>query len=167
MTEFSLERMGTFAGEALVEMLQAMLGIADAEVSSPRIVRAACADTALSAFIGIAGPWAGGVAVHGSAQLARTLAAKMLMMDDASSLSEDDVRDAMGEICNMVAGGLKTRCQAIGMDFDITVPLVVLSSEPTHVHYRMVSALCVVGTKLDSEMLELRISMAPGDRVPT
>lgn len=164
MTEFSLERMGTFAGEALVEMLQAMLGIDDATVSEPRIVREPCEDTALSAFIGIAGAWAGGVAVHGPAPLARTLAAKMLMVDDPASLAEDEVRDAMGEVCNMVAGGLKTRCQGIGMSFDITVPLVVLAGEPTHLHYRMVSALCLVDAKLGGETLELRVSMAPDDR---
>jgi chemotaxis protein CheX len=159
MSEFSLEQMGTFAGEALVEMMQTMLGVPDAAPAEARIEKGTLPDTALTAFIGIAGEWTGGVAVHCSAELARALAARMLMTDDAASLSEDDVRDAMGEVCNMVAGGLKTRCQGVGVDFNISVPVIILAGEPTHVHYRMTSQLCVIDTKLDGEPLSIRLSI--------
>lgn len=164
MSGFSLAQMGTFAGEALVEMMQTMLGATDAEPTEARIVMGALPDTALTAFIGITGEWTGGVAVHCSAELARVIAARMLMTDDLSSLSEDDVRDAMGEVCNMVAGGLKTRCQGIGVAFDISVPVIVLAGEPTHVHYRMTSQLCVLETKIDGDTLAVRLSMGHDER---
>ena len=88
----------------------------------------------------------------------------MLMTDDAASLSEDDVRDAMGEVCNMVAGGLKTRCQGIGVDFNISVPVIILAGKPTHVHYRMTSQLCVIETKLDGEPFAIRLSIGHDER---
>jgi chemotaxis protein CheX len=164
MSEISLEQMGTFAAEALAEMMQTMFEVPDAAPADARVVQGALPDTALTAFIGLAGEWTGGVAVHCSAELARTLAARMLMTDDLASLSEDDVRDAMGEICNMVTGGLKTRCQGIGVDFNISVPVIVLAGEPTHVHYRMTSQLCVIETKLEGEPFSIRLAMARDER---
>ncbi len=160
MSEFSLGLVGTFASEALQETMQTMLGVPDAERADATVVQGTLPDTALTAFIGIAGNFTGGVAVHCSGELARALAGRMLMADDLAALSEDEIRDAMGEVCNMIAGGIKTRCQGIGVDFNISVPVIVLAGEPTHVHYRMTSQLSLIETKVDGETLAIRLSMA-------
>jgi len=56
---------------------------------------------------------------------AQAIAAGMLCMDDASSLSDSELIDAIGEIANMVMGGVKTRMQPEVTTIEISIPTVV------------------------------------------
>jgi chemotaxis protein CheX len=56
---------------------------------------------------------------------ARAVAAAMLCMDDTEDLTENDVIDAVGEIANMVMGGIKTRLQENVRDLEISIPSVI------------------------------------------
>ncbi len=56
---------------------------------------------------------------------AQTISAGMLCMDSPDELSDDDVIDAMGEICNMVMGSVKTRVQDHVEGLTISIPSVV------------------------------------------
>ncbi|HWG95258.1 MAG TPA: chemotaxis protein CheX [Mycobacteriales bacterium] len=55
----------------------------------------------------IRGAWEGGVVLAGSARLARTVAAAMFDLPQ-EQLTDDEVRDAFGELTNMVGGGIKS-----------------------------------------------------------
>lgn len=54
------------------------------------------------------------------------LVSKMLRMDIAEMSS--DVRDGVGEITNMVIGGLKTRLAERGYNFEIGIPTIIEGS---------------------------------------
>lgn len=47
------------------------------------------------------------------------------MLDDEITAPNSDVVDGLGEILNMVAGGIKTRMASTGCSFDISVPTVI------------------------------------------
>ncbi len=56
---------------------------------------------------------------------ARAAAAGMLCMDDSSALADTEITDAMGEIANMIMGGVKTRVQHEVTNVEISIPTVV------------------------------------------
>lgn len=56
---------------------------------------------------------------------ARAVAAGMLCMDDGSALSDSEIIDAIGEVANMVMGGVKTRVQHEVTNIEISIPSVV------------------------------------------
>ena len=58
------------------------------------------------ACVQVTGDWEGAVTVRCSKEQASNMAAAMFGMD-AADLSEEEIRDAMGEIANMVGGNVK------------------------------------------------------------
>ncbi len=62
----------------------------------------------LTAMVGFAGAYMGLTAIHCSEHFARRVGGSMLSMD-ADQLTDEDVRDALGEIANMIAGHYKAR----------------------------------------------------------
>ncbi|MCK5147500.1 chemotaxis protein CheX [bacterium] len=60
-----------------------------------------------SAVIGFSGGWKGFVTVECSGNLAQQITGKMLYMDPAQ-LAVEDIRDAMGEMVNMIGGKFKS-----------------------------------------------------------
>jgi chemotaxis protein CheX len=82
--------------------------------------------TEMIAMVGLTGRVAGVVSFHCTAQGARAMAAKML----GSSPQEDDsARDAVGEICNMVAGSFKNKLGQVGDECKLTVPTIISGAE--------------------------------------
>lgn len=64
-------------------------------------------DAVLSACIQITGAWDGAVTLLCPATVARQAAAVMFNAE-ADSISSDDMRDSLGELVNMVGGGVKS-----------------------------------------------------------
>lgn len=56
---------------------------------------------------------------------AKAVTAGMLCMEDASTLGDSEVVDAIGEIANMIMGGIKTRVQHEVTNIEISIPTVV------------------------------------------
>lgn len=63
---------------------------------------------------------------------ARATAAGMLCLEDPEELHENDVVDAVGEIANMVMGGIKTRLQEEIRDLEISIPSVIHGRQLMH-----------------------------------
>ncbi len=61
---------------------------------------------------------------------AKTIAANMLAMEDEDDISEDEIRDAIGEIANMVMGSIKASLlkQKVG-NLNVSIPCVVSGRE--------------------------------------
>ena len=82
----------------------------------------------LTAMVGFAGSYMGLAAIHCSEIFARQVGASMLYMD-CDELTEEDVRDALGEVANMIAGHFKARLaeknQSDAAVFDQSVPTVI------------------------------------------
>ncbi len=89
--------------------------------------------TEMIAMIGLSGRVAGVVSFHCTAQGARRMAARMLgsaapSTSDAAE-EEDTARDAVGEICNMVAGSFKTKLGQVGDECKLSVPTIISGAE--------------------------------------
>jgi len=77
-------------------------------------------------MIGLAGSLCGVLTVSCSAETARQLA-KCMLGDVVSS--EDQVSDALGEICNMIAGNFKNKLTGLDGRCLLSVPTVISGGE--------------------------------------
>jgi chemotaxis protein CheX len=94
----------------------------------------------VSAFIAFSGVLRGCVALHASRAQCRDFTARLLCADLDSIKSDEELRDAVGEIANMIAGNVK-RVLARHGPIEIGLPAVALGSrEPV----RMSGAVGVV-----------------------
>ena len=78
----------------------------------------------LSSLIGLAGDLKGIRAVHCPSAVALGITSAMLGMD-VTELGED-AKDAIGEIANMVAGGLKVALASTGKKIELAIPTTVV-----------------------------------------
>ena len=81
----------------------------------------------LTSIIGFAGGLSGMVAIHCTGAFAKKMTTSFLGMD-VDGL-DDDVKDAVGEVTNMIAGNLKTSFQKMGKDINIAIPNTVVGKE--------------------------------------
>src|SRR5262245_9205552 len=85
----------------------------------------------LTGCVQITGAWEGAVILHCPSPLARKAAAIMFEMD-AEAASDDEVKDALGELTNMIGGNVKAQLRqpsrlslpsvTEGADYSVTVP---------------------------------------------
>lgn len=78
----------------------------------------------LSSMIGLGGGIRGVLAIHCPATVAKAITSSFLGME-VEELNED-VKDAIGEIANMVAGNLKVSFAGEGVDIELAIPTSVV-----------------------------------------
>lgn len=78
----------------------------------------------LTSMIGLGGGLRGMLAVHCPANVAKDITGSFLGME-VEELDED-VKDAIGEIANMVAGNLKVSCANVGINVELAIPTSVV-----------------------------------------
>jgi len=92
--------------------------------------------THVTAMVGFAGIYVGLSAIHCSVGFARKIGASMMRMDP-DKLTDEDVRDALSEISNMIAGHFKAElAKTINAEeqvFEQSVPSVI-SGEDYETH---------------------------------
>ncbi len=112
----SLEK---YITEATLEVFATMIFI---EITSgaPLTGRDDTIDSNLTSMIGLAGDLRGVLAVHCPEEAAKGITGAMLGMD--LDEIDEDVKDAIGEIANMVAGGLKTALLSEGTEIELAIP---------------------------------------------
>jgi len=76
-----------------------------------------------TAIVGLAGALCGMVAIRCSSPTAEKIAALMLAADAASNPSM--IGDALGELCNMVAGNFKSKVSTIADHCMLSMPTVI------------------------------------------
>lgn len=81
----------------------------------------------LTSMIGLGGGIRGVLAIHCPAAVARGITAGFLGME-VEELNED-VKDAIGEIANMVAGNLKVSYAAVGVDVELAIPTTIVGEK--------------------------------------
>ncbi len=86
--------------------------------------------------IGVTGFMTGSISLFMPKALARRAVAAMLMIDSAEGMPEAELVDAIGELVNMVGGGIKTELFQKAPLFDISVPSVFIGDD---LHRRTVS----------------------------
>lgn len=114
----------SFADEILLETLSSIFAT-DPELSGSEV------GPRMTGCVTISGTWNGSVLLSCSERLARAVAVGMFDMPD-DELSVDEISDALGELTNVVGGGIKSQLPepttlsvptvAEGLDFRMHVP---------------------------------------------
>ncbi len=81
----------------------------------------------ITAMIGLAGQLCGILSVRCSAKSAARMASRMLGVDPETAGPE--MWDAVGEICNMVAGNFKNKISGLGDGCMLSVPTVITGGD--------------------------------------
>jgi chemotaxis protein CheX len=77
----------------------------------------------ISGMVGFAGSYSGALSIHCPLSLARKITSNMLGME--CDEIDDDVNDALGEIANMLGGGVKHMLSTSGLDVKLSTPTVI------------------------------------------
>lgn len=80
----------------------------------------------VTSMVGLAGSLCGLLTLRCSSNSAALMATKMLGADGAGGKSQ--MEDAVGEVCNMVAGNFKNKISGIGYGCKLSVPTVITGS---------------------------------------
>lgn len=71
----------------------------------------------------------GAVTIKCDCQSAAKVARSMLMMTDEDELGQGDIHDAIGEVTNLVIGGLKSRVAETVGQIEVSIPVVMEGRE--------------------------------------
>ncbi len=80
----------------------------------------------ITAVVGFGGLLSGACVFRAGASTALTIAARLTGMDFAEI--DDTVKDAMGEVCNMIAGAWKGRVPDLSANCGLSIPAVISGS---------------------------------------
>ncbi len=67
----------------------------------------------------------GAINLHCHQDVGEKIAKSMLMAEDDETLDDSEILDAVGEVVNLVIGGMKSRIQDFVGDLDISIPTVL------------------------------------------
>jgi chemotaxis protein CheX len=81
----------------------------------------------ISSVVGFTGRLSGMLALHFSVDMACKMASRLL--DMAVTHPDENVRDAVGELSNVLAGGLKKQLSNTDNMFKISIPTVIVGME--------------------------------------
>lgn len=106
------------------EILETMVFMQPKHIAAEPEETSSFADQVIG-LLGFTGTRSGTFVVRTSEDLAKQVAAKMLMMEPAEMTSFNDASDAFGEVVNMLAGNFKNTWVAGGNQMDLSVPNVI------------------------------------------
>jgi chemotaxis protein CheX len=81
----------------------------------------------ITSMVGLAGQLCGVMSIRSSKESAALIAYKMLGAE--TDKDSQEVRDAFGEICNMVAGNFKNKVSGLGEGCMLSVPTVITGND--------------------------------------
>ncbi|MBW6521340.1 MAG: chemotaxis protein CheX [Desulfoarculaceae bacterium] len=112
--------------ETTVEIFTTMVMMDVSADGPPLEVSGALCDT-VTGMIGLAGTHKGVLAIHIPNQVALAITSSFLGMDVDEI--NDDVRDAVGELANMLGGNVKTILSQNGRDIELSLPSTIYGHE--------------------------------------
>ena len=74
--------------------------------------------------VSFAGDVMGNVNIHVTDDFARVMTAAMLDIEVSEIGGEEEVHDVIGELCNMIGGGLKSRLCDSGLPCKLSIPFI-------------------------------------------
>jgi len=116
----------------------------------------------ISGIMGLTGDAAGSIAISFSYDLAKKVISIILDMDVAE-LEENDVKDGIGEILNMIAGQTKAILADTKYRFKLSIPAVVAGYGYEIYHPENAPCIVVIFEALDMQFA-LQVSLAPSNK---
>lgn len=112
--------------EATQEIFQSML-MAEARPAAPIQTRSNKFTDSVSGLVGLAGNYRGMLAIHVPNAVAMSITSKFLFMEIEEI--DDDVKDAIGELANMLAGSVKSMLTETGSGLKLAIPSAISGTE--------------------------------------
>lgn len=125
---FSRDELTQIVASCVGEVFSTMLGVEVAPNTGAQL-RVSCFTSNMSGIVGFAGTYSGNTMLHLSDSFALEIAATMLGFGPDEDVPVDDIRDAVGEITNMVTGSLKSYFSKGGLDIKLSIPTVIAGAE--------------------------------------
>lgn len=121
--ELTLEKpLGLYLDEAVEEVFRLMMSVSCLPVEDIPLAES----ETITAVIGLAGALSGACVLQSGEKVALRMA-ELLVGIEVAAL-DDTVKDAIGEVCNMLAGAWKGKIPAYSSDCMLSVPAVVTGS---------------------------------------
>jgi chemotaxis protein CheX len=115
-----------WVNEGVISVFETMLGTKPTGVENQTLPHT---QTRICGTVGFGGETVtGGVYLHFPEPMAHTITATMLGLDPNEPLDESSINDVIGEVCNMVAGGLKSRLCDAGAVCAVSTPAIIRGS---------------------------------------
>lgn len=111
--------------DATIDVFSTMIML-EAAAEPPLTKKQTVFGNSVSALLGLSGSLKGMLCIHCPEHGAKAITSSLLGME-VEELNED-VNDAMGELANMVAGGLKTKLAPTGRSLELSIPTAVAGS---------------------------------------
>lgn len=109
--------------DAAIEVMELMAGIRLAPWTAPY----QDSPGALVAIVGMGGALCGMTVVRCSIQTGRNLGSRMLGGGD--EVSDTMICDALGEVCNMIAGNFKSKIPGLADGCNLSVPTIITGAD--------------------------------------
>jgi chemotaxis protein CheX len=143
--------------ESTIEAFEAVVGL-PTKRTSIEVDRTGRITGELSAIIGITGNRTGTISLSMSHKLAARLLAEMVGAPPETTSSEADIRDAIGELLNIIAGGAKNHLSRQGVSLSISLP-VIISGGAHDIHAHRDDPCLAIGFQVAEEPFALRVSL--------
>lgn len=121
----NLEKIGNEIISGTKDVFQTMLMV-DIQAGDPVLNEKIPVSSNMTSMLGLGGSIKGMLAVHCTEEAAKTATALMLGMDIAEM--NEDVKDAVGEIANMVAGNLKISFETFNQEIQLAIPSAIIGN---------------------------------------
>ena len=112
--------------ETTIEIFTTMVMV-DVSTDGPPLQTSGTLSDSITGMIGLAGTHKGVLAIHIPNHVALAITSSFLGMDVDEI--NDDVRDAVGELANMLGGNVKTILSQNGRDIDLSLPSTISGHE--------------------------------------
>lgn len=112
--------------EATTEIFSTML-MMEVSPEPPMEVKERVHKNSVSGMIGMAGLYKGMLAIHAPEAVAKTITTNFLGIEVEEI--DDDVKDAIGELANMLGGSLKAALSENGKDIKLSIPSAICGEE--------------------------------------
>lgn len=111
---------------ATTEVFTNLIMLDASPVSSHGVSSTAMGDR-YSSMVGMSGDFQSLLSIHCPEKVARVITAAMLGLEPAE-VADEEMRDALGEVANMVAGDIKTAFSREGKVLNLSIPTTVSGS---------------------------------------
>ncbi len=113
----------------------------------------------VSGIMGLTGDAVGSVVINFPKKLANRLISSILGLEEGE-INDDDMRDGVGEILNMVAGKAKTLLANTKYHFKLSIPTVVVGHGYEISHPKDTPCIVVIFVALETQFA-MQVSLAP------
>ena len=114
----------------------------------------------VSGIIGLSGTTTGTCALSMPVSMASRTIRAMLMTPDDEMLAETEIRDGVGELINMIAGGAKTKLSSTMYKFNMTLPTIISGGKHEVFHRGGTYCVVIVFENAEQESFALDICIS-------